>query len=176
MILIALICFLCGIVCPKHSCYAQHSAIPETLIQKLYADIQDENFRLSDADKEIIKNHLKCKLKDINTDSLLEIFLFVNHSDWCGAGSSCDYWVYQETDHGYKLLLNEKNLRAMKSFTNGYRDIVSEVPMGFCSKEEQRFATDTYKYDGQRYKFHSNESICKNVKTKSIRIEQTDQK
>src|SRR5207249_3133927 len=107
------------------------SHIPHTLIQQLIEEINtnDRNFRLSDGDLRVLNDHVKCELIDLNGDGIAEFFLYIDHSDWCGAGTNCDYWVFQRTRGGYKLLLNDKQLRAIGTLTNGYRDLVSESPM-----------------------------------------------
>jgi hypothetical protein len=151
-------------------CHAQRSKIPPDLVQKLFDDIQTDKFRLSEEDKKIIKENLHWRLQDINRDTIPEIFLFVNHMDWCGAGSNCNVWVYQKTKSGYKLLLEDNSLIATNVFTKGFRDIQSRVPIGFCSKEEYRFGVVTYKYDGKEYQSHSGETHCMNRKTQRSRI------
>lgn len=128
--------------------------IPHALIQRLIKEINhnDRNFRLSDGDLRILNDHIKCRLIDLNGDGIAEFFLYIDHSDWCGAGTNCDYWVFQETRGGYKLLLNDKQLRATRTVTNGYRDLVSEKPMGVISPTELRFQKTVYKFQRQQYR------------------------
>lgn len=128
--------------------------VPEGLVQQLIKDINrnDRNFRLSDHDLDVLRKNLKCELQDVNGDGVLEFFLYIDHPDWCGAGTNCDYWVYQRRLAKYRLLLNDKQLRAKRTRTNGYRDLVSETPMGVLAPGKYRFYNTLYKYDGKRYR------------------------
>jgi len=143
--------------------------IPKTLFQQLIMDINtnDKGFHLSDHDLEILRKNLKCKLEDINGDGAEEYFLYIDHPDWCGAGTNCDYWVYQKRSTKYKLLLNDKQLRAKRSKTNGYRDLVSETPMGVKAPGKYRFYTTLYQYDGKHYQGVSSAGEVKTVKRKN---------
>jgi hypothetical protein len=134
------------------------SQIPEQLVQQLIKDINTNknNFHLSDGDLTVLRKNLRYELHDLNRDSKPEFFLYIDHSDWCGAGGNCSYWIYQKEDGGYKLLLEDKELRVMRSLTKGYRDLVSRVPMGFCAVNVQRVWTSFYKYNGKSYQL----SMC----------------
>jgi len=157
---------------------SQESAlkIPEVLIQQLIRDINtnDKGFRLSERDIDVLRKNLKCKLEDINGDGTLEFFLYIDHSDWCGAGSNCDYWVYQKRSSKYKLLLNDKQLRAKRTRTRGYCDLVSETPMGVIEPGKYRFYTTLYKYDGKQYQAVAFAEKVKTVKRKGKSILKKD--
>lgn len=144
------------------------SEIPDDLIQKLIADINanENKFRLSKEDLEVLHNHLKSELHDLNDDKVSEIFLYIEHSDWCGAGGNCSYWVYQKTGAGYKLLLADKVLRVKDGVNNGYRDLASETPMGFCDKNIGRLNVTPYKYDGEKYAAQKSLVECRALKPK----------
>lgn len=144
------------------------SEIPNDLVQKLIADINadEKKFRLSKEDLEVLHNHLKHELHDLNNDGVSEFFLHIDHSDWCGAGGNCSYWIYQRTKAGYELLLEDKVLRAKDSATNGYRDLASETPMGFCDKNIARLAVTPYKYDGEKYAAQKSVVECRTIKPK----------
>ncbi|HEX8846196.1 MAG TPA: hypothetical protein VF791_16225 [Pyrinomonadaceae bacterium] len=136
--------------------------IPRELVEQLIKDINANrnNFRLSEKDLEILHKNLKYELRDLNGDSTQEFLLHIDHSDWCGAGGNCSYWVYQKLGGGYKLLLEDKGLNVRHKFTNGYRDIESRVPMGFCAINVQRFWVTLYKYYGGRYQSVSYADRC----------------
>lgn len=142
--------------------------IPDDLIQQLIADINanEKNFRLSEEDLKILNNHLKYELHDLNNDGASEFFLYIEHSDWCGAGSNCSYWIYRKTKAGYKLLLEDKVLRVRDTVTNGYRDLSSETPMGFCDKNVARLYVTPYKYDGEKYQAQKSLDECRAFKPK----------
>ncbi len=76
--------------------------ISTDLVRQLIADINtnENNFRLSEADLEILSKNLKYELHDLNDDGVQEFFLYIDHTDWCGAGGNCSYWVYQKTEAG----------------------------------------------------------------------------
>jgi hypothetical protein len=142
------------------------SEISKILIQQLIADINanENNFHLSEEDLEILNKHLKYELNDLNNDGIKEYFLYIDHNDWCGAGSNCSYWVYQKTDNGYKLHLADKVLRAKDTVTNGYRDLWSETPMGFCEPNVQRLDITAYKFDGKEYQAQERITECRAFK------------
>ncbi|MBC7798959.1 MAG: hypothetical protein H7Z37_18975 [Pyrinomonadaceae bacterium] len=108
-------------------------------------------FKLSGSDLKILHKHLNLELHDLNGDGISEYFLYIQHSDWCGAGSNCTYWVYQKTAKGYVLLIEHSVLRVKETVTNGYRDLSSETPEGFCELYVQRVLATPYKFDGKKY-------------------------
>ncbi len=139
------------------------SKIPNDLIQQIITDINtnENNFHLSKEDLEVLNNHLKHQLHDLNNDGVSEFFLYIEHSDWCGAGSNCSYWVYQKTTTGYKLLVEDKVLQVKDNVTNGYLDLSSETPMGFCDKNIARLSVTPYKYDGKEYQKQKEQGECR---------------
>ena len=124
--------------------------ISKDMIQQLIADINNNknNFRLSAADLEVLHKNLKYKLYDLNGDEAPEFFLYIDHSDWCGAGgSNCSYWVYQKTRSGYTLLIEGTKLKPAHSFTKGYKDLIGEQKGGWGD-----YLITTYKFNGKKYK------------------------
>lgn len=106
--------FLCGaallsagcqnprIETPKNFETQKSLETPQDLVQQLITHINanENNFSLSETD---LKN-LKYELHDLNADETQEIFLYIEHSDWCGAGGgNCLYRAYQKTEEGYRL-------------------------------------------------------------------------
>jgi hypothetical protein len=144
--------------------------IPKGLVQQLIKDINtnENNFRLTKEDIKVLNERLKCKFHDLNGDSRPEFFLYIEHSDWCGAGYNCSYWVYQRVPGGYKLLLEEKVLKVKNTVTNGYRDLESQQPMGFCDVNVKRADVSLYQFDGRRYQFISRKDECIPFKPKKI--------
>jgi hypothetical protein len=136
--------------------------IPKGLVRQLIKDINtnENNFRLTREDVKILNERLKCQFHDLNGDSRPEFFLYIEHSDWCGAGANCSYWVYQKVAGGYKLLLEEKVLRVKETVTNGYRDLESQQPIGFCNVNVQRANVSLYKFDGRKYQFIYRKDEC----------------
>jgi hypothetical protein len=90
---------LCGAALIVVAQRTSKTKLSSNLVQRLIADINDNenNFRLSDTNLEVLYKNLKFELHDLNGDGVAEFFLFIEHSDWCGAGANCNYWVYQKT-------------------------------------------------------------------------------
>ena len=93
-----------------------------------------------------------------------EFFVWIDHSDWCGAGANCDYWIFQKQAHGYVLLLNDKMLVMKATMSHGYHDLASATPMGFCSWSVQRLDVTPYKFDGKRYCAQPGRTDCQPFK------------
>ena len=160
-------CLLCSATFLVVAQRRSENNLPENLVQKLIADINDNknNFRLSDEDLDVLHKNLKFELHDLNADGVSEFFLYIDHSDWCGAGSNCSYWAYQKTENGYNLLVEDKILRVKETTTNGYRDLSSESKLGSCEGGFQFYVT-LYKYDGERYQAGKAKDECRIYKPK----------
>lgn len=135
------------------------SEIPDEIINSLFEDLCSKGCSHEEVTR--WKNNLKLEKHDLNGDAIPELFLWIDHSDWCGAGANCDYWIFQKTGYSYTLLLNDKVLRMKDTVTNGYRDLASETPMGFCGRNIQRLSVTPYRYDGKKYKPQSHKTECK---------------
>ena len=44
-----------------------------------------------------------------------------------------------------------KSFKVAATVSNGFRNLSSETPIGFCSKNVQRLYVTPYKYDGKEY-------------------------
>lgn len=106
------------------------------------------------------RENLRHESHDLNGDGVPELFLRIDHPDWCGAGGNCDYWVFRKSGHGYRLLLNDKVLAVRDTSANGNRDLASEVPMGACAGGRSLRVT-LYRHDGKKYRPHATESECR---------------
>ncbi len=162
LILAFALCLLCILTVLSAKTKSTASRIPKDLVRQLIENINHNknNFRLSVDDLRVLHRNLKYELHDLNGDGVPELFLYIDHSDWCGAGRNCSYWDYQKTNHGYKLLLEDKLLRVRRRVTKGYKDLASEFPMGFCAVNVQRANVSLYKYDGKQYQFISRKDQC----------------
>ena len=156
------VCLICTQVLFVAAQNRLKSEIPKVLVQQFINDINDNenNFRLSEADLKVLHKNLKFELHDLNGDGVSEIFLYIDHSDWCGAGSNCSFWVYQKTKNGYNLLAEDKVLRVKETMTNGYRNLSSETPMGFCERNVQRVSATPYRYNGKEYEAQESKYEC----------------
>ena len=162
-ILAFIFCFLfCGSALLAAAQTNSKNKLSKNLVRQLITDINNNgnNFQLSDEDLKVLHKNLKFELHDLNADGIAEFFLYIEHSDWCGAGANCSYWVYQKTKEGYNLLVEDKVLRVKETVTNSYRDLSSETPIGFCERNVQRLDVTPYKYDGKQYKAQQSKSEC----------------
>jgi len=166
-ILAFIACLLCGATSFVVAQRRSEAELPKNLVQQLIVDLSDNknNFRLSDEDLEVLHKNLKFELHDLNADGVSEFFLYIDHSDWCGAGSNCSYWAYQKTKDGYNLLVEDKVLRVEENLTNGYRDLSSESKMGSCNNGFQFYITP-YKFDGEQYQAGNSKYDCRTFKPK----------
>lgn len=161
-ILAFIVCLLFGAPLLVSAQRNSGTKLPKNLVQKLISDINDNenNFRLSGEDLKVLHKNLKFELHDLNADGVSEFFLYIDHSDWCGAGANCSYWVYQKNGNGYKLLVEDKVLRVKETETNNYRDLSSETPMGFCERNVQRISATLYKFNGKQYEAQESKFEC----------------
>ena len=151
-LLVPVILFLIGgviIACTTRQ--SVHSQVPDEVVKLLFELTCTKG--CSDEEVALWKTNLKSEMHDLNGDSVPEWFLYIDHSDWCGAGGRrCDYWVVQKGKDAYALILNSKELRVEEAVTNGYRDLTSVMPGGFdCDGDAQRVYITPYKFDGRRY-------------------------
>jgi len=134
-------------------------SLPDEAVKLLFEDTCQKG--CSDEELALWKSNLKYKSHDLNSDGVSELFLYIDHSDWCGAGGNCSYWVFQKVGAGYKLLLEDKVLEVKDNATNGYRDLSSETPMGFCERNVSRIFATPYKHDGEKYQAHKMQVECR---------------
>ncbi len=136
-----------------------HTMPPDEVIEMVFKDICQKG--CSSEEVALWKSNLKYEKHDLNGDGVPELFLHIDHSDWCGAGGNCDYWIFHKTKSGYALLLNDKVLRVKGTATKGYRDLASETPMGLCGQNIARLSVTFYKYDGQQYRALPQQTECR---------------
>jgi hypothetical protein len=158
---VALLAFIIGVLTTLIFSSKEESlfGIPKTLAQLFPRQLCAKGCTAEEVS--LWTRNLKHELHDIDGDSVPEFFIKIDHSDWCGAGNNCDYWIYQKVGGKYKLILNDKVLRVRETDSNGYRDLASETPMGFCGERIQRLAVTLYKYDGEQYQAVSYEDECR---------------
>jgi hypothetical protein len=135
------------------------SRIPQRVIDQFFKDLCPSG--CSKEEVGLWKRNLRHKARDLNGDGVPEWFLYVVHSDWCGAGGNCSYSVYQKTPKGFTLLLNDKVLVVGDTVTNGYRDLASEFPMGVCADGRRELRVTLYRHDGRKYRAHGTETECR---------------
>lgn len=86
---------------------------------------------------------------DLNGDGVPELeVLAVDHL--CHSPSNCPVWIYRRAGAGYERLLDAGNigwLKAQKTFTHGYRDIMTTRYGGLMDS-----GLTLYKFDGRQYR------------------------
>lgn len=135
------------------------NGLPKNLLKNFWTLVCDEN--CTQAERARWQKRLKIEKHDLNGDNVSEYFLFIEHGDWCGAGSNCDYWVFQKRGNDFQLLLNGKQLRVKSTASNGLKDLASETPMGFCERNVQRLSVTNYQFNGREYEKTETESECR---------------
>ena len=102
------------------------------------------------------KRNLKFETKDLNGDKRPEFLVYIDHSDWCGAGSNCGYWVFRRQRNAYRLMLSGYSVvRVLNTVTNGFSDLESQHGMGGCTLPDGSWGRHLYvtvfKYTGKKY-------------------------
>lgn len=159
LVLSAALFLSCGTVLFSLAPHEAETDLPKEIVQLLFKGLCGEG--CSDEEVARWKSNLKFEAHDLNADNVPEFVVYIDHSDWCGAGSNCDHWVFQKKEHEYVLLLNDKVFRVKDAVTNGYRDVASETPVGFCDRNVQRLDVTPYKFDGAEYRAQPRETDCR---------------
>jgi hypothetical protein len=152
--------FLTGSFCP-HS--AKSRGLPRQLIAWVLKDAcsggcsQDQ---LAD-----YRHHIKFELHDLNVDHIPELFVYIDHPDWCGNHFNCTYFVFQHAPNGYRLLASGYSaLHVTNTLTNGYLNLESRHDTGVCPLSDGTWGRDIYlsvlHYGGKEYKSTELGSRC----------------
>ena len=162
ILLATLLLLLCADICHAAGASQTKKTVPGQLIEIFFAELCSKG--CSEEDRARWKENFRWEFHDLNGDSTAEYFLYVDHADWCGAGgSNCTYWIYQESQGAYKLLLEAPRLAPMKSITKGYRDLYGDFRMGATGvRGKFEYYRTIYKFDGKKYKQVSGRSVYKN--------------
>ena len=100
---------------------------------------------------------IKSELHDLNGDGIFELFIYIEHSDMCGAGFNCSFWIFQRRRSGYILLLKDYPVvRISAQTTKGFKNLESQGRMGGCVLPNGKFGREIYltvfKWSGKEYK------------------------
>jgi hypothetical protein len=158
LILILLLCCV-GVVPPlsAQEVRPQVPEVPAELVELFFKDLcPTDGIKCTDDEMALWRSKFTYEAHDLNGDEIPEYFLFIDHHDWCGAGSNCGEHVYMKSGGGYKMLLSDVVLRVMKTRTRGFRDIESRFKMGACTlpdgKNGWEIIVTSYKFNGTEYK------------------------
>ena len=146
-VVLPVILFLIGGACTTKQ--ATYSRVPDDVVTLLFQVTCTNG--CSEEQRALWKAHLTLDTHDVNGDSAPELFVSIDHSDWCGAGGRCDDWIFQKGKDAYSLILNDKELRVEEGVTNGYLDLASVTSSGFCEGGGKRLYVTPYTFDGTRY-------------------------
>jgi len=124
--------------------------LPSHLRRVFFNQLCDDG--CSEEEKAHWRRNIHWDFYDLNNDSVPEYFLSIWHPDWCGAGSNCDVWVYEQKGAGFRLLASDKGLRPHRKYTRGYRDLFGDVKMG-ASQVQGKFEyyRTLYRFNGRTY-------------------------
>ena len=159
LVIIAILLLFCGVVTASRPNQGAGPVLPAEVIRLLVKGLCKNG--CSNEEVTRWKRNIKFETHDLNADGAPEFFVYVEHSDWCGAGANCSYWVFQKRKRGYTLLLNDKVLRMRDGVSRGYRDLASETPMGFCDRNVQRLDVTPYRFDGAQYQAQPRKTECR---------------
>src|SRR5688572_16699007 len=87
------------------SSFGKSSRIPGQVIQTVLMDACSSGC----SEKQIAeyRRSIKTELRDLNADNSFELFIYIDHRDFCGIGFNCNFWVFQRQRSGYRLLLKD---------------------------------------------------------------------
>jgi hypothetical protein len=102
------------------------------------------------------RRNMKFELHDLNGDRVPELFVYIQHSDWCGASFNCDYWVFYRKHNVYHLIAaGYPVLQVANTVTKGFRDLESRGHLGSCTLPNGDAGWQTYlhvlRYNGAQY-------------------------
>lgn len=145
-------------------CPRQAVKVPQDLAKQLLhrafrtmgteADEKERIIQAAENSKGGISRLFCAEAVDLNRDGKPDLLIHQADVDvaYCGA-HNCPVWVYRRTDGGLKLLLDATagyfadRITALKSSTNGYRDIRTQYHQSAVDRE-----ITTYKFDGKGYR------------------------
>ena len=134
---------------------ASPSRIPNQVIDSVLKDACS----LGCSDNQIAeyRRRIKSEWHDLNADRIFELFIYIEHGDFCGAGFNCSFWIFQRQRSGYRLLLKDYPVvRVGTQTTKGFKDLESQGRMGRCFLPDGRSGHEIYltvfKWSGKEYK------------------------
>jgi hypothetical protein len=143
---LVLFCAACGLLIFAKTAAPQSRrgvAVPVEIVKQML----EEGGNFEGYTVERLSKFLVVKLVDLNRDGKPE-FLVRGINDICGP-YWCTHRVYRKTAGGYQLLFEDavQDLKPQKTFTNGYRDLMS-----FKHGSAYESELDLYKFDGKEYR------------------------
>jgi len=137
------------------SSFARPSRIPNQVMDVVLKDACSSGC----SEKQIAeyRRSIKSELHDVNADRIFELFIYIDHKDFCGAGFNCSFWIFQPQRSGYRLLLKDYPVvRVGAQTTRGFKDLESQGRMGGCVLPNGQFGREIYltvfKWSGKEYK------------------------
>ncbi len=119
------------------------------VLQELWKKlVREESFKgLSISD---CSEHFRLDEFDLNRDGKSETVVHGSGLHLCSATGNCPFWIYSESEDGYKLLLEADNIQQYEfkgSSTGGYRELITRT---HDSAYDSQWSL--YKYDGDQYR------------------------
>jgi hypothetical protein len=134
---------------------AKTRRVPDHVIQAVLQDACSAG--CSEKEMAEYRRRIKTEFHDLNADKVLELFVYIDHTEFCGVGFNCSFWIFQRRGNGHRLLLKDYPVvRTGKGVTKGYRDLESQGRMGGCLFDDGRFGREIYltvfKWNGKEYR------------------------
>src|SRR4051812_46761762 len=87
---------------------ASSTAKPHRLPQQIIASVMNDicSWGCSNEERAVYRRNIRYELHDVNGDRIPEIFVYIDHPDWCGNHFNCDYSIFQRRGRGYRLIAN----------------------------------------------------------------------
>jgi hypothetical protein len=134
---------------------AKPTRLPDQVIQTVLKDACSSGC----SEKQIAeyRRSIKTELRDLNADNVFELFIYIEHGDFCGIGFNCSFWIFQRQRSSYRLLLKDYPVvRIGTHVTRGFKDLESQGRMGSCLLSDGRTGREIYlivfKWNGNEYK------------------------
>jgi len=137
-----------------HSSSADPRRLPLQIMDSVLRDACDAG--CSKEERDTYRRNIKFETHDLNGDGVSEFFVYIQHSDWCGAGFNCSYWVFQRTRNAYRsITAGYPVLRVANTVTRGFRDLESHGKLGACRLPNGSSGWQIWlavlKYNGKEY-------------------------
>ena len=84
------------------SSFAKSSRVPNQVIRTVLKDACSSG--CSEEQIAEYRRSIKTELHDLNADNAFELFVYIEHRDFCGIGFNCSFWIFQRRRNGYQLL------------------------------------------------------------------------
>lgn len=134
-----------GVVSAEQTSIAARTLIAAAISSQLRPQMDDFEINSEDQLRRAALD-TRIKMVDLNHAGILEVL--AQSTVGCGATGNCEFWIFQKSRDGYRLLLagEAQTFTIQKSRTNGFSDIV----LGMHGSATETGLT-VYRYEGGVY-------------------------